>query len=83
MEMDTVTLPSYWASALINGDYSSLDAQEGARVKALVAQYAKEGWTFEDCTDEPRFTWSYDLYDTGATCSGGEVLDYTVLRSLK
>ncbi len=24
IEHDTVTLPAYWASALVNGDYSSL-----------------------------------------------------------
>ena len=75
MKPDTMTLPAYWASALINGDYSSLeDKAEIERVKAFARKY-----DFVDCTDEPRFTWSYNLYDIGAEVAGGEVLDYTFL----
>lgn len=80
METDTVTLPAYWASAIINGDYSGLDVGEVERCSAAVATLAAEGWSFVDCADESRFTQHYDLYDQGATCSGGDVLEYTIIR---
>lgn len=89
--MSTVTLPAYWASALINGDYSGLkdsDPEEAKRCRAKVKELAAEGWSVEgidgqdeDGEVEARFTWSYDLYDPGAGVSGGEVLDYIILRS--
>ncbi len=83
MEQDTITLPSDWASALINNDYSGLDDEaEIARCVAVETKLASEGWYIVDCEDEPRFTWSYRLYDPGANCSGGEVLDYMILRNL-
>ena len=82
MKRDTTTLPAYWASALINGDYSGLeDEAEAARCAAKVEELADDGWSIVSCEDEARFTWSYNLYDTGADCSGGDVLDYTIIRS--
>jgi hypothetical protein len=81
--IDKVTLPAYWNTALINGDFSGLedhDAAEAARCRAIIAQYAAEGWHFVDCEDEAHFTWSYNLYDTGADCRGGDVLEYTIIR---
>lgn len=83
METTTVTLPAYWCTALINNDYSGLDDQdpaEAARCRAVAAEYARDGWDFVDCEDEAHFTWNYDLYDHGADCRGGEVLEYTIIR---
>lgn len=84
MECDTTTLPAYWASALINGDFSGLDDDEAARCRAAIGQLAADGWrivdTARDEDSEQRFTWHYQLYDPGADCSGGEVLGYVILR---
>lgn len=87
--VDTVTLPAYWASALINGDYSSFSlnddggAAEIADLKREVAALAAEGWQIVDVArDEdgnvrdPRFTWQFSLY--GGNCAGGDVLDYVI-----
>ena len=84
IEVDTVTLPAYWASALVNGDYSGLDDDEAARCEAAEKALAKDGWSVVSTADddEPRFTWSYGLYDPGAEVSGGDVLDYTVLKAV-
>lgn len=87
MEQDTIELPAAWCSALINGDYSSFDhsaedENEAARCAAVEADLAKDGWSIVDCADEARFTWSYQLYDHGASCSGGDVLEYTILRAV-
>jgi len=79
-ETDTLELPAYWASALINGDYSGLNEQEAERCTRKAAALAREGWSVVDCADEARFTWHYQLYDPEAECSGGDVIEYTILR---
>ncbi len=94
IETDTVTLPACWASALINGDESSfsLDDDGGdaeiAAIDAALAPLTAEGWFVVDVardeetgeSQEPWFTWSYDLY--GGTAKGGEVLDYVIMRNI-
>lgn len=83
VECNTTTLPSYWASALINGDYSGLDDNEAERCRAAVERLAADGWSVvSDEEDSERFTWHYDLYDPDAGCSGGNVCDYVILRSV-
>lgn len=81
MEKDTINLLSYWASALINGDYSGLEADEAARCRKAESDLQAEGWSIVD-VGEPRFTWSYALYDADAGCAGGEVAEYTILRPM-
>lgn len=82
MKQDTITLPAYWASALINGDYSGMaDEAEAERCAAAEQELADDGWSIVGCDDEYRFTWSYRLYDAGADCDGGNVLDYTILHA--
>ena len=82
MEQSTVTLPSYWACALINGDASGLEDDEAARCDAAAAALAADGWEIVDTVeDSERFTWSYDLYDPDAGVRGGDVMDYVVLKS--
>jgi hypothetical protein len=45
-------------------------------VHALV----REGRSVVDCADEARFTRNYQLYDPEAEHTGGDVLEYTILR---
>lgn len=74
---DIYTAPAEWACALVNGDYSGLDANEAAACRAwqesiLPARVvATEGL--------PRFTSSYRLY--GGLYEGGDVLDYQTLET--
>jgi hypothetical protein len=70
---------------MINGDYSGFDFScedggEALRCSAAEDELTEEGWKIVSCDDEPRFTWSYRLYDPGANCYGGDVLDYTIIR---
>jgi Ca2+-binding RTX toxin-like protein len=79
IEVDTITLPSYWASALINGDYSGLNDGEAQRCKAEVDFLAgAKSYVVSDVEDSQRFTWHYNLYDPEAGVSGGEVMDYVI-----
>ena len=81
-----ITAPAYWASALVNGDFSGLTTEES---NMLNAWYEAEGRpNVVSIADDPetgepqeaRFTWSYELYAGPlCTCHGGEVLDYVVL----
>lgn len=80
MTTDTITLPAYWASALVNGDFSSLTPDEENRCREEIRRLDSEGWSVVSCEDETRFSWSYQLYDPGADCRGGDVLDYTIIR---
>lgn len=80
INVDTVTLPAYWASALVNNDWSGLTEVETVMCRAAIARLAADGWSVVSTVDddEPRFTWSYQLYCPEADCSGGDVLDYVV-----
>jgi hypothetical protein len=81
IEVDTVIGPACFASALVNGDESGLEADEIAALNAFEKSIAP--WYVVDVKrdddgdgHEPRFTWSYKLY--GGTAEGGDVLDYVV-----
>lgn len=80
---DTITLPVYWASALINGDFSGItEACEANAIKEVQANLRAQGWTaVSTVEDSERFTWSYQLYDPSAECVGGTVLDYVIIRA--
>lgn len=79
IETHTITFPAHWASAVVNGDESGLDDAEIARMNAWLEDELAGGWYVVSTTeDEPRFTWSYDLY--GGNADGGMVLDYVVHR---
>lgn len=85
IEVDTITLPAYFASAFVNGDYSGLTDAETKRADELVGKLTDDGWAIVDVARdadgngcEPRFTWSYRLY--GGDAEGGDVLDYVVHR---
>lgn len=74
MRSETVTLPAFLASALINGDVSGLD---DADMKWLEAahEYVSPGHIVST-EGEGYFAWSCDL--PGYTL-GGDVLEYVVL----
>lgn len=81
---DTVTLPAYWASLLINGDDSGFsDPAELRRACAAKHDLMREGWRVVDA-GEPRFTNNYGLYDPGVEgVQSGEVIEYTILREVR
>ena len=78
MNTRKITGAAYWASAIINGDYSGLDARETKVLEDWLTRELAPGESIVDCDEEPRFSWSYALH-TGDKFSGGDVLDYTVM----
>lgn len=87
IEVDTVTLPAFWACALINADTSGMTDEEEAHMNAYMETIEADGWYVvdvvrdEDGNSEPRFTWSYNLY--GGDAKGGDVIDYVMHRMEK
>jgi hypothetical protein len=89
IEVSEVTLPAYYASTFVNGDFSGIDnADEVAHVQSIIDSLASDGWHIVDVKrdeegngDEPRFTWCYQLYNAFGNASGGDVLDYVVFSS--
>lgn len=76
-----VTLPAYYATALVNGDQSGLTTQGVADFNKLVADLKADGMTIVDVARdadgnaaEPRFTRYFRNY--GGDADGGDVLDY-------
>lgn len=86
IECGIVTGAAHWASYLVNGDDSGLDAREKALCDAWAERLARDSYYVVDVARddtgeglEPRFSWSYGLH-TGDDCRGGDVLDYVVHR---
>lgn len=79
IQTDTITLPSFWACALINGDETGMGDTEVAHMDAYLAT-ALDGWyVVTDVEDSERFTWSYSLY--GGDAQGGEVKDFIIHKA--
>ncbi len=89
-EVDEVTGPAHWASALVNGDESGLDQREIDQLEQWTANLAKDGWYVVDTARdeetgegrESRFTnhWQvHNPYDD-PQIRGGDVIDYVVHR---
>lgn len=74
---EEVILPAYWASALVNGDWSGLTDDEAVSIRRTLMRY--RGWRFVSCSDE-FFTWGYFLYDLYSDTQGGMVSSYTILK---
>lgn len=73
MKFETVTLPSHWASYLINGDDSGLDDDDAREIVAtLVREGVRNVVDLDD--DSERFTWHYRMY--GGNAEGGSVCDF-------
>ena len=75
------TLPAYWASALINGDYSGLtDDDEKELEKTLKALGVTSGQC-TGCSEEPEFRKYHDAQPYGVLAS--DCLDYCFLINRK
>ncbi len=74
MNTETYILPEYWASALINADYSGLEDSEIQEIEEFETNNRQPGCAFYcvGCSEESYFKWSND-----ATNLGCNVLDYT------
>lgn len=76
----TVTAPAAWASALVNGDQSSLTAEDVVALNAWRKRELAPGESVVGTGDgEPYFSKAYWLYDD--RFSAGDVLEYQTLRS--
>ena len=90
VEVSEVTLPAYYATAFVNGDFSGLEnAAEVAHVEKIMADLASDGWEIVDVKrdedgepQEPRFTWVYQMYNGFGDARGGDVLDYVVVKQM-
>lgn len=74
MRTETVTLPTFLASALINGDTSGLDERDEKWVDA--AHKLAEGGHYVDVADDAHFAYRNDLPGFNL---GAEVATYTIL----
>lgn len=68
--LNRLTAPSHWASAIINRDYSGLTPEETGQLNTFMA---REGVSFTDChgCEEAGFIWHHDAAPetgTGAQC---------------
>ncbi len=70
----TTLAPACWASYLINGDASGLDAVEKEACDKWIALF--DPWYVVAIEDgaEPQFTNAYSIY--GGTASAGDVIKY-------
>ena len=59
MKIETYSLPAFWASALINGDFSGLEDGDAAILRIWLAQHPELGGCLS-CTDEPGFRKHHD-----------------------
>ncbi len=71
-ENTTFILPSYWASALINGDYSGLDETETQQVKDW--EKTNSEYYVVECGEQ--YFSSYN----DATNLAGDVCDFTAIH---
>lgn len=81
IETTEITLPSYWASALINGDDSGMEPHEILAMDAYLERVLDGGWyVVSYIEDSERFTNRYDLYQGDSSIRGGTVMDYVIHR---
>lgn len=79
MKVKTVTGPAAFASALVNGDQSSLTTEDVIALDKWRHYYLAPGDSVVSTTeDEPSFSWLYWLYDERSR--GGDLIDYVVLN---
>ena len=73
MEDMIESLPACWASFIINGDDSGLDEAEAAKARAVVENFAHDGFIFVDVDIENTYHGRYGrlMY---------EMVDYTVIE---
>lgn len=82
MQTITMRLPDFWASALINGDISSLDNDDIMKLNNfshfMVHNYGN--CNAVDCTDEPHFSKYHDA--TNFDVLACDVLDFTFFTTI-
>lgn len=76
----TVTAPAAWASALVNGDQSSLTVDDVVALNAWIKRDLEPGESVVGTVEgaEPYFSKSYWLYDN--RFQWGDVLEYQTLK---
>ena len=74
-QLQNITGPDWAASYLINGDASSLEADDVAAIEAWLEREGVAQVVYVT-DDEPRFTWSYAMYFPEGNCAGGNVVEY-------
>ena len=67
-------IPAYYASAIINNDYSGLSEQEEKELNDFIKKNIEGDLTLEDMNQEPYFSWSNDV-----NALGSDVLDFVEL----
>jgi len=74
MELETYILPSYWASALINSDFSGYSDEELKEIEKFENDNREKDHCFAcvGCSDESYFAWSNDANNLGS-----DVLEFT------
>ena len=77
-ELETYTLPDFWACPIFNDDWSATTDEEDKEIKAFLEARAKDGYYPTECSEESFFKWSND-----ATSLGGNCLEYTFLKSIQ
>lgn len=81
-EVDTISLPSHWASALVNGDFSGVEDEDARHIELMMSKLGQEGWHVVGTSDEePRFTNHYQVHNPYSQSHGGEVMDFVIHRS--
>lgn len=80
MKTITLTLPAYWAPALINGDETGLDDDESAALAEFCEWLNSQGINAGaiDCTEEPEFCRTHDAIEIWAPA--GDCLEFTFMR---
>lgn len=86
-DFTTLTGSASWASALVNGDFSSFTGDPAELYTLYRWLCANRPWTVIDVArdeegdgQDPRFTWSYGLHTGDRRYTGGSVVDYVASR---
>ena len=79
LKFETFELPAFWASALINDDYSGLEDSDRVELDQFVSWMKKEYGRCDavSCADEAHFTEWHDATHLGVLAC--HAVDYTVL----
>lgn len=77
MRIESVLLPSHWASALINGDRSGMSDEEEAELDRILELHPE--WALPVDCKEYGFAWWHDATRYGVLA--GDCMIYSYLRS--
>lgn len=74
MQLETYILPAYWASALINNDYSGLESNDIEEIEDFEWRNKENDHRFTciGCSEESYFAWRNDAFNLGC-----DVLEFT------